>query len=235
MDLREAIKLRHSIRKYHLRPLQKDAQRILLEEVKRCNDEGGLHIQLVQDEPLAFKSWLCYGTFLNVTSYLVMAGRKSPTLDERIGYYGERLVLLAQTLGIDSCWAGLSYQKVKGAFTLEKDEHLGCLIALGYGNQQGRKHKIKTPSQVSNLKDGMPSWFREGVEAALLSPTAVNQQKFFFELTQGTDPNGRPVVKAKPGFSLIGYTHMDLGIARLHFELGAGKEHFSWKNPWHQD
>ena len=229
MDLKEAIKLRHSIRKYHEKALQEDALRILEDEIGKCNLEGGLHIQLVQDEPMAFRSWLCYGTFFGVTSYLVMAGKKSPALDERIGYYGERLVLLAQTLGIDSCWAGLSYQKVKGAFTLEKDERLCCLIALGYGNQEGRKHGIKTPSQVSNQDEDSPLWFKEGIQAALLAPTAVNQQRFFFELTKKTDPSGKPVVKAKPGFSLFGYTHMDLGIAKLHFELGAGSEHFSWE------
>ena len=29
-------------------------------------------------------------------------------------------------------------------------------------------------------------------------------------------------------FSMIGYTKMDLGIAKYHFEIGAGKENFIW-------
>ena len=32
------------------------------------------------------------------------------------------------------------------------------------------------------MKDGMPQWFLNGVNAALLAPTAMNQQKFFFTL-----------------------------------------------------
>lgn len=45
---------------------------------------------------------------------------KADNLDERIGYYGEQLVLLAQALGLNTCWAGLSYRKVNGAYKIEK-------------------------------------------------------------------------------------------------------------------
>ena len=64
-------------------------------------------------------------------------------------------------------------------------------------------------------------------KAALLAPTAINQQKFSFEYIQ---PHGDNIhkVKANKGFSMVGYTQMDLGIAKLHFEIGAGKENFEW-------
>jgi len=57
------------------------------------------------------------------------------------------------------------------------------------------------------------------VEAALLAPTAVNQQKFRFTLSDRT-------VKAEAtgGFS----SRVDLGIVKYHFERGAGTEHFRW-------
>ena len=79
---------------------------------------------------------------------------------------------------------------------------------------------------MSNINDTTPSWFRKGVEAALLAPTAVNQQKFSFEYL-GIE-NSRHLVRAKKGFSLVGYALMDLGIAKYHFEIGAGKENFDW-------
>ena len=79
---------------------------------------------------------------------------------------------------------------------------------------------------VSNASDITPSWFRKGVEAALLAPTAVNQQKFSFEYLGMKD--SRHIVKANKGFSMVGYTHMDLGIAKYHFELAAGKVCFVW-------
>ena len=32
----------------------------------------------------------------------------------------------------------------------------------------------------------------------------------------------------KKGFSMIGYTKMDLGIAKYHFEIGADNTNFDW-------
>ena len=158
-----------------------------------------------------------------------MVGKKADDLDERVGYYGEQLVLLAQTLGLNTCWAGLSYRKVSEAYIVGDDEKLTCMIALGYGATQGVSHKIKKAEQVSNICNNSPEWFRNGVEAALLAPTAINQQKFSFTLLpneQGSEV--KPKVIAKRGFSMVGYTKMDIGIARLHFEIGAGKENFDW-------
>ena len=227
MTLQEAIEARHSVRAYKNQPLSEDVVKVLEEAIAKLNREGQLHIQLILDEPKAFQGTLAkYGRFRNVTNYIVMAGRQAHDLDERVGYYGEHLVLLAQTLGLNTCWVGLSYSKVPGTYVLDEGEKIACYIAVGYGETQGAGHKIKTVDQVSDVSDITPSWFRKGVEAALLAPTAVNQQKFSFEYLGMKD--NRHQVRAKKGFSLIGYTRMDLGIAKYHFEIGAGKENFDW-------
>ena len=228
MTLEEAIKARHSVRAYKAQPLAEDIVKVLEKEIEEQNRQGHLHIQLVKNEPKAFQGKLAkYGKFSDVTNYLVMAGRKADDLDERIGYYGEHLVLLAQTLGLNTCWVGLSYSKIPGTYVLEEGEVIRAYIAIGYGETQGAGHKIKTVEKTSNASETTPSWFRKGVEAALLAPTAVNQQKFFFEYTPAKD--NKPVqVIAKRSFSLLGYTHLDLGIAKYHFEIGAGKENFEW-------
>jgi len=228
MTLKEAIKARHSVRAYKAQPLAEDVVMALEKGIEEMNRQGNLHIQLIKNEPKAFQGKLAkYGKFSNVTNYLVMAGPKGADLDERIGYYGEHLVLLAQTLGLNTCWVGLSYSKIPGTYVLGDNEKIACYIAIGYGETQGVNRKTKTVEQVSNANDITPFWFRVGVEAALLAPTAVNQQKFFFEYTPARD--GKPVqVIAKRSFSLIGYTQIDLGIAKYHFEVGAGKESFEW-------
>lgn len=227
MTLLEAIEARHSVRAYKEQPLTDEIVKVLQEKIAELNHEGHLHIQLVTNEPKAFLGTLAkYGKFRGVKNYLVVAGQKTADLDVRAGYYGEQLVLLAQTLGLNTCWVGLSYSKVPGTYVLEEGEKIACYIAIGYGATQGVGHKIKTVEQVSNASDATPSWFRKGVEAALLAPTAVNQQKFSFEYV-GME-NGRHLVHAKKGFSLIGYTQMDMGIAKYHFEIGANKENFEW-------
>ena len=226
MTLLEAISARHSVRKYLDKEIPADIIAALQDKITECNKVGNLNIQLVLNETKAFTGMLSYGKFSGVKNYLVMVGQKSKDLDERIGYYGEHLILLAQTLGLNTCWVGLSYRKVPEAYNVGKDEKLACMIALGYGETQGASHKIKSIEEVSNTSDITPSWFKKGVEAALLAPTAVNQQKFSFDYL-GLK-NNRHQVSAKKGLSMIGYTQMDLGIAKCHFEIGAGKENFDW-------
>ena len=227
MTLEEAIEARHSVRAYKEQPLAENVVKVLEEKIAVLNREGKLHIQLIQNEPKAFLGTMAkYGKFRNVGNYIVMAGQKADDLDERVGYYGEQLVLLAQTLGLNTCWVGLSYSKVSGTYELGEDEKIACYIAIGYGESQGVGHKIKTVEQVSNISNITPLWFKKGIEAALLAPTAVNQQKFSFEYIGMR--NNRHQVRAKKGFSMIGYTKMDLGIAKYHFEIGAGEVNFEW-------
>lgn len=227
MSIQEAIEARHSVRAYKEQPLTDGIVNLLKGKIEELNHEGQLHIQLILNEPRAFQGTLAkYGKFRGVSNYIVMAGKKADNLDERVGYYGEQLVLFAQTLGLNTCWVGLSYSKVPGTYVLNDGEKIACYVAIGYGETQGAGHKIKTLQQVSNATADTPSWFKRGVEAALLAPTAVNQQKFSFEYV-GINDN-RHQVRAKKGFSLVGYTQMDLGIAKCHFEVGAGKDNFDW-------
>ena len=241
MTIQEAIEARHSVRAYRDQPLTEEIIKLLESKIDELNREVQLHIQLIRNEPKAFQGTLAkYGKFRGVNNYIVMAGKKSDDLDERVGYYGEHLVLLAQTLGLNTCWVGLSYSKVPGTYELGEDEKVVCYIAVGYGETQGVGHKIKTVEQVSNATDNTPSWFRRGVEAALLAPTAVNQQKFFFHyVTKASQSaersfeyigisDNRHQVHSKKGFSMIGYAQIDLGIAKYHFEVGAGKVNFDW-------
>ena len=228
MTLQEAILARHSVRAYKGQPLTDADARALQDKIEQLNREGQLHIQLIRNEPKAFLGpFARYGKFRGVTDYLVMAGVKADDLDDRIGYYGEQLVLFAQTIGLNTCWVGLSYTKIPGTYVLNEGEVIQAYISIGYGETQGVTHNIKRIDQVSNVSDDSPEWFRRGVEAALLAPTAINQQKFSFELLP-TEDGQLPRVIAKRHFSLVGYTQMDLGIAKYHFELAAGPENFHW-------
>lgn len=222
MTLQEAIVVRHSVRQYQEKAIEAPIIDRLNEEIALCNEAGRLHIQLVADEPQAFGGGMAkYGKFSGVGNYLAMVGPKGA--DEAIGYYGERIVLLAQTLGLNSCWVGLSFRKQPDRYSVAAGEKLYCVIALGYGATQGVQHPIKPVEKFVKVNGASPEWFRRGVEAALLAPTAVNQQKFEFELVDDH------TVAAHARFTFIGYGQLDLGIAKYHFEVAAGKENFSWR------
>lgn len=210
----EAMKQRHSVRQYTDQRIEKEAAEKLQREIDACNKESGLHIQLVTDEPKAFDGFMAhYGKFSGVKNYIALIGKKGPKLEETCGYYGERLVLLAQRLGLNSCWAAMTYSKIKGAYEVKAGEKLCCVISIGYGVNQGVSHKVKKVEELCLVNGQMPQWFREGVEAAQLASTAMNQQKFYFVLKED-----QVAAKTKAGF----YTKVDLGIAKYHFEIGAG-------------
>ena len=224
MELIEAIQARHSVRQYDSRPIEPEKVAVLRAAIDRINAEQGLNIQLALEEPRSFSAGLWkYGQFSGVRNYLVMVGPKGSEAEEKIGFYGEELVLLAQTLGLNTCWVGVSYKKIPGTYSLREGDVVHCTISLGYGKNPGVQHPLKPIDRFYEADGVPPEWFEAGMEAVVLAPTAVNQQKFRFILHPGN------VVEAKPLFSLIGYTYIDLGIAKYHFEVGAGKENFAWK------
>lgn len=230
MTLLEAISARHSVRRYTDRPLDADVIALLTAKIEEINTAGRLHAQLVTYEPKAFRGGFAYGSFRGVTDYIIMAGEKGADLDERIGYYGQELVVYAQTLGLNTCWVGLTYNKVSGTCNLAPGEKIVCYIALGYGESQGSPHKKKSIEQLGGVTADSPEWYRRGMEAAAMSPSAVNQLKWRFRCA-GVDAGGRGVVECDRGRSLIGYTAIDLGIAKYNFEIGAAPVKIVFRQP----
>ena len=216
MDLWEAMQARHSVRQYTdraIEPEKADALRRLCEEV---NAASGLHIQPVFDEPQAFAGGLArYGRFDGVRNYFAIVG--PPGRERAVGYYGERLVLEAQRLGLNTCWVALTFQKKKAVYTLNAGEKFYMVIALGYGVHAGTPHRNRPAEKLADLPADTPDWVRRGVAGALLAPTAMNQQKFRFVW------DGKTVsVTAGRG----AYTAVDLGIVQAHFDAACGRPVF---------
>ncbi len=219
MEVMDIIRSRHSVRQYLDKEIPQEIRQQLDDYATTLNRESGLNMQILYDEPECFSSRMAhYGNFENANNYIAMVGRKNEGLEERCGFYGEKLVLKAQELGLNTCWVALTHGKSRAVVGADEKEVI--IISLGYGKTQGTAHKGKAAADISNITPDSPGWFRQGVKAALLAPTAINQQKFRFELEGNR-------VKAKAG--LIGtYLKVDLGIVKCHFELGAGKENFEW-------
>lgn len=214
MEMWEIMKQRHSVRQYTEQPIAQETRLILNAMAEEINRDTGLHIQVLYDEPTCFKSPLAhYGKFSGVCNYMALVGKRSLKPDEMLGYYGEKMVLKAQELGLNTCWVALTHGKSKA--DIRKGEKAVCLIALGYGATAGTEHSSKPLQAVCKCVEPMPTWFADGVTAALLAPTAMNQQKFCFELL----PDGTVKATAGSGF----YTKLDLGIVKYHFEAVSGK------------
>jgi hypothetical protein len=222
MDIMEAMQARHSVRRYTDQRIEGDVRTRLEQFTEECNRESGLNIQLCLDEPKAFTGLMVkYGNLQNVRNYVALVGKKDPGLDEACGYHGEKIVIEAQRLGLNTCWVGASYSK-RNAVAVAKigpDEKMPLVVAVGYGATQGVPHKNKPMERLYRCEGEMPDWFSRGMEAAMLAPTAINQQKFLFTLKGDT-------VIATTGVGP--FSKVDLGIAKYHFETGAGKDSFRW-------
>lgn len=215
MDIIQVMEQRHSVRQYEDRKIEPEKRAALLKELGEINKESGLHIQILFDEPKCFDSMMAhYGKFTGVQNYIALVGAKGASLEEKCGYYGERLVLLAQSLGLNTCWVAMTHGK--SAAKVGSGEKEACLIALGYGKNQGVPHKSKALSDVTKVDGTMLEWFERGMEAVMLAPTAMNQQKFVFELS------GDKVSANVYGFGF--YSKMDLGIVKYHFEAATGRK-----------
>lgn len=213
MEIIELMKERHSVRQYTDKKIEKEKREVLNALIAKINQKAGLHIQIIYDEPKCFNSMMAhYGKFDGVNNYIALVGEKSKSY-ESLGYYGEQIVLKAQELGLNTCWVAMTHGKSKAQ--IDKGEKLVCLISLGYGKTAGAAHKSKRLSEVCNYKKDMPEWFLSGMEAALLAPTAMNRQKFYFELLPDNS------IKITCGKGL--YTKLDLGIVKYHFEVVSGK------------
>lgn len=216
----DAMRERHSVRSYTDKKLEGDVLIQLRQAIDECNLESGLHIQLCLNEPKAFSGMMArYGKFRNVNNYIAIVGKKEATAEEKCGYYGEKIVLEAQKLGLNTCWVAMTYSKGKSTATVGTGEKLLMAIPIGYGESSGVSHNVKSIDQLSKTSGPMPDWFRSGMEAAQLAPTAMNQQKFCLELDGNT-------VTATPGSGF--YTKVDLGIVKYHFEVGAGDSQWKW-------
>ncbi len=216
----ELMKARHSVRQYLDKPIPPDIREQLDQYVSYLNRDSALNIQIINDEPECFGSARAkYGKFEGCSNYIAMVGDKAiGDLDERCGYYGELLVLKALELGLNTCWVALTHGKSKAVVGKKETEVI--LISLGYGKTQGNDRKSKKATEVSNITPESPAWFKKGMEAVLLAPTAINQQKYKFILSGNK-------VRAKSG--MVGpCLKIDLGIVKCHFELGAGLENFEW-------
>lgn len=210
MDILEIMKKRHSVRQYKMQAIDETIKTSLNQYIEDINRESELSMQIFYDEPKCFNSFMAhYGKFVNVRNYIAIVGKKSE--QEKAGYYGEKVVLKCQEVGLNTCWVALTHGKSKAEAS--KGQKVLIIISIGYGETQGIPHKSKPIDKLSRTDNIDTDWFKIGMEAVCLAPTAMNQQKFLFELKDG-------VVTAK---SLGGfYSKIDLGIAKYHFEVATG-------------
>ena len=208
MDTLRALELRHSVRSYTDKPISGDTLAKLQKFIADANKKGDVHIQLVLDQPKAFKGLIAkFAGFKNAKNYFALAAKKGK--EEALGYYGMMLMAEAQKLGLNTCFVAGSFSKDNDAVDLGRGEKLAAVIAVGYGTDNGHPHKSAPLEDLAHLTGEEPDWFMEGLRMAQYAPTAMNRQKFTFAL------------KKKDKVELKTRGTLDAGILKYAFEVGA--------------
>ena len=217
MDLKLAMRQRRTVRKFTSEPLSPELISQLNDRVRANNERLELAISLkVGDEsalPGALKLFFAKG----VRNYFVLAGSDRPGLDEDLGYASADLMLFAQALGLNTWWIGGTFSRKNVEQAVPGKKVIG-IVAVGFGVTPGTAHKSKMAAEASSYEGPEPQWFADGVQAALLAPTALNKQCFRIAGA------GNKVSITENGGAFSG---ADIGIVKYHFELGAGNA-FEW-------
>lgn len=233
-----AMKKRCSRRKYKDVPINFEYVKQLENSIALYNRKSGLNMKLVigNGGELFNGFRKSYGLFVGVQNYIAMIGSKTlPNRMEKVGRFGEKIILEATAMGLSTCWVGTSYDKNVAKELCEGNEELDCVIAVGYSDEKhslkermmeyGTHRQNKSKEALIEAEEHVPEWFKQGMDAVYLAPTARNLRPFVFEYKDGqvTASTTVPTETAM----------IDLGIAKLHFELGARVGSWDYGNGSH--
>ena len=218
----DVIRARHSVRDYERRPIEPETLAALQRVVDGCARDSGLDIQIVTDNPEAFQLVARVGFVRGAATHIAFVTDGSAQ-DEAVGYWGQRIVLAAQALGLNTCWVAFIARK-KSRAQVPADKTLRIGIAVGYGTTQGSPRRTKPADALCAIegRGPAPAWFATALEAAQLAPTAMNNQHFRITLRA----DGRTVCAqaTKRG----GWNAIDLGIVKRNFEEAANECKADW-------
>ncbi|WP_205666586.1 nitroreductase family protein [Aminipila luticellarii] len=241
MDYKHAISIRYSCRSYLPDKIEASIVEKLQASITDYNLLSGLNIQLILNNGDAFSGLSkSYGMFSGVNNYIAMIGRSNGIHEkEKIGYYGEKLVLEATEYGLGTCWVAGTYNKDACVCKLGSREEIYCVIPIGYpAVKKSFKDKLintvvntkkKPVKDFFDSKNNIPDWFLEGIKAVQSAPSAVNKQPVKFSFTDDTNET-LPSVHAWITSNRYGTEQIDLGIAKLHFEIGASDVDWEWED-----
>lgn len=226
----ETIRERHSVREYDGKPLSRAEFDALGAVVEECARESGLDIQLVGDNPEVFNVIARFGLIRGCRTHVAFvvddAKAGDVAADEAIGYWGQKIVLAAQDMGLNTCWCALCSRK-KSHAVVAPGKKIRLIIAVGHGKTQGFSRKTKSVEALSSAECAKaPAWFAAAMEAAQLAPTAMNNQNF--KITLHSDGKTVRIDAPKSGLNVI-----DEGIVRCNFEIAANEAGADWR--WERD
>ncbi len=174
-----------------------------------------------------------YGKIKGAPAFIAFIGdMDSAYVQEELGYTGERIILEATALGLNTCWVAGFFkpESVSSLVEIKSNERVLAVTPVGYARRFesleeklmtgfGRTHRRVPISRLvgSLTQDSLPEWMRASIQAARLAPSAVNRQPWGFHV----EDNSITVYVRTGGPEFDVSKRLDCGIAMLHIEVAA--------------
>jgi len=230
-----AIARRRSARTYDGRPVERELLDALRDFSAQLPGRSTARVVLLDQAPQELFTGLVgsYGRVIGAQSALVVVGRPgAQAVQESMGYVGEAVVLRATIMDLGTCWIAGSFDRevASRSVDLDEGERVFAISPLGYAQERPRTGEVllkamvraKRRKPIAEIAPGFdeehwPAWAAEGVRLARIAPSAVNRQPWKFELEEGAVTVSEVRRGAEGSISRL----LDVGIAMLHFEVGA--------------
>lgn len=197
------IRERHTVRKYLDMPVSNKLKNTINERLNQLCNDYQVETELKEDGKSALNGIMAKLMSGNIENVIIFKGDQY-----HVGYVAAEIMLYIQSLGLNSWFIGGSINRKK------LGEDVVAMIPFGYGQTNGKAHKLKKVNQVSNFQSNKyPNWFLNGVTACLLAPTALNKQSFYINYN-----NGDVQLHVKESK----YSRIEAGILSYFFENASG-------------
>ena len=219
--MRAAILDRESRRDYRKNNLISSEINQIKELIDKANEASGLNFEFLEDGSEAFKGPKA-AIFSNVKSMILCKGDPSiDNFEEKIGYYGEDMVLDITDMKLGTCWVAGTYYPER--IEVPAGEKLVGVITVGKVDKPSIKEKAirkalhkndKLLQERINTNCDMIDWAYIGGNAVIIAPNAANRQRVQMNFIDSD------IYLSVPGDAQ--YDMVDLGIAKRHFEIASG-------------
>jgi nitroreductase len=242
LSLQEAIRVRHSTRRYADQTVSEEIRRQLFDRAAEAEHlhTPGVRLELVNGREQVASILSRYAGIYGLVQgapHLILGILSEDSDGARLdlGYVLEQVVLEATRLGADTCWMTGSYEPDEAAQAVEvaSGESVAAAIALGYAREDrlarlhdtvvrrmaGAHQRKPLEELVFDGRWGEPWHTQEAdeamvkmLEAARLAPSAINRQPWRFVLRPGEIHGTVRAVDTGP---------IDAGITMSHITLVA--------------
>ena len=233
MSIIESIQKRRSIRTYTGEPVDPATIQKVEKYISGLKSPFGIRCRIeilyenVGSEPIKLGT---YGFIKGTSVFLALILEEGDLAEEGASYMFEQVILYCTSLGLSTCWLGVSFNKntFKKQLNLKSGEKLRIVSPLGYASDRkhlslfllfGSSKSYQRKPFTANFFDkqfGVPlieknaGRYAQPLEMVRLAPSANNKQSWRVVMDNQT------FHFYKSGS--YGFDSVDLGIALCHFE-----------------